>query len=96
MSDLHTIPRGLDRPVPILLWEPTEFVVAILLLGVGVILKMLVIGVGGAAGVMYYSSKVKRRGKRGMGMHLLWRLGFVADKGLKKYAPAPSKVDFTR
>lgn len=96
MSDPHHIPRGLDRPVPILLWEPVEFVVAIMLLGVGVILKMIIIGFGGAIAVMYYSTKVKRRGKRGMGIHLMWRLGIFSDKSLKKYAPHPSNVDFVR
>lgn len=96
MSDPHTIPRGLDRPVPILFWDPVEFIMAVILLGVGVILKMLLVGFGGAAVVMIYSSKVKRRGKRGTGIHALWRLGFPMDSALKKKMLHPSRVDFTR
>lgn len=94
--DPHKIPKGLDRPVPILLWEPNEVIGVVLLLGVGVVLKVIVLGIAGAIAVMVYSNKVRRRGKRGQGPHVLWRLGICFDKGLIRHAPRPYKVDFYR
>lgn len=81
--------------MPFLLWDPSEAITVILLLGVGVVLKMIVLGLGGAAAVMIYSSKIKRRGKRGQGVHMLWRQGLPVDPVFKKTA-LPSHLDMYR
>ena len=96
MWDAHTIPRGMDRPVPILLWDPAEFIVALMLIGIGVVMKMLVIGLLGAVAVMLYSIKIKRRGKRGTALHFMWRMGYLIDPVLKKRFSDPTYSEFTR
>lgn len=68
----------------------------ILLLGVGVVMELIVVGIGGAVAVMIYSAKVKRRGKRGQGVHLLWRRGMVLDPALGKFCARPAQVDMYR
>lgn len=94
-DEFHRVPRGLDTPVPILFWDPAELTVAILLLGLGIILKQPIIGIGGCFGFLQLSKKLKRGAKRGQGMHTMWRFGIEVDPLLKKYGHRPHHNDLT-
>lgn len=93
---LRKIPRGLELPVPILFLDPAEAIVAIMLVGVGVIAKQPLLGFGGMFGLIYMSRKLSKGAKRGASKHLLWSIGISGiDPAMKRYGPKPTQVDFT-
>jgi len=80
----HTVPFDIEAPVPILFWEPIEFVLALTLVGFGIISGLWVIGVGGGLGVLIGSRYLKRGAKRGAMQHFLWAHGLQLDLPLKR------------
>ncbi|WP_018234311.1 type IV conjugative transfer system protein TraL [Thioalkalivibrio thiocyanodenitrificans] len=90
----HLIGKGIDRPTPILFWEPVEFVISICMLGFGIVMGILLFGAVGAVAVLVGAQKLKRGAKPGTVQHFLWRLGLQLDSCLKKKFPAPWKNEF--
>ena len=90
----HSIPFDLEAPVPIMFWDPLEFVVGICLVGFGVITDLFFFGVLGAVIVMVASKYLKRGAKRGAMQHYLWSLGLQLDVALKKHTPPAWHNDF--
>ena len=85
----HVIPTDLEKPVPILLWDPLEVVLALCLMGFGVIAHLWVFGMLAGAGVLIGSRYLKRGSKQGAMQHYLWSLGLQLDKSLARmFAPA--------
>lgn len=88
-QETHTVPYDIEAPVPVLFWEPLEFVLALSLVGFGIILGLWVIGIGGALGVLLGSRYLKRGAKRGAMQHYFWAHGLQLDNPLRKsFKPA--------
>lgn len=90
----HHVPRDVDAPVPVMFWDPVEFVIAISVLGFGMLMNLWVLGGIGAVGVLMGSQKLKRGAKRGAVQHFLWRTGLLIDPSLKKKFPAPWENEY--
>lgn len=88
----HTVPHDLENPIPIMFWDPMEFVMALCFMGFGIVLNLWVLGMGMGAAVLVGSRYLKRGGKRGMMQHLLWAIGLQLDVNLTKRFP-PSWVN---
>ena len=85
----HVIPFDLESPVPIMFWEPLEFVLAISLMGFGSVANVWLIGVTGGVAVLMGARYLKRGAKRGAMQHLMWAYGLQLDSALtKKFKPS--------
>lgn len=90
----HRVPSGLDAPIPILFWEPMEFTMAIIALGLGVVMHMMFLGIALAAIVLVVSRRMRRGAKRGAVPHSIWYTGLDVDPALKNWFPPSWKNDF--
>lgn len=88
------VPKEVDKDVPIMFFEPMEFVAFIGILGFGMIFNLFFLGVVAGVGYLMVSRKMKRGAKRGASQHFLYRLGLPLDPALKKYFPSPSLSEF--
>lgn len=85
----HLVPFELEAPVPIMFWEPLEFILAIILMGFGILSQMWLLGLAAGTGVLIGSRYLKRGAKRGAMQHYLWAHGLQLDPPLsKKFKPA--------
>lgn len=84
------IPAQVDEKVPILFWQPTEFIIAVSLLGIGIVMSLWTFGLVTAAVVLWGAKKLRRGAKPGAIQHLLWYLGLPLDKTLTRYFPSSS------
>lgn len=91
----HVIPTDIEKPVPLLFWEPLEFVLSLCLMGFGIIAHLWVLGMASAAAVLIGSRYLKRGAKQGAMQHYLWSLGLQLDKPLSRMFPPAWKNDFT-
>lgn len=91
----HAFASGIEAPIPIMFWEPMEFVMAISLMGFGIVINLWMFGTVAGMGVLLGSRYLKRGAKPGATQHLLWSLGLLLDQPLKTRFPAPWKRDFT-
>lgn len=85
----HIFPFDLESPIPIMFWEPLEFVLALVLMGFGIIAHLWIFGLLAGGGVLMGSRYLKRGAKRGAMQHFLWAHGLQLDASLKsKFKPA--------
>lgn len=84
----RTIQTRADEPIPFLLWEPVEFIVAISLLGVFMALNMWMIGFAVCVVILWLSNEMKKGAKRGAAQHMLWVVGTNIDRSLPVRFPA--------
>ena len=83
------MPHGLEAPIPIMFWDPLEFVFAITLMGFGVVTKLWLFGMIAGAGVLWGAKYLKRGSKRGSVQHLFWAYGVQMDNSLRtKFQPS--------
>lgn len=88
-QESHVVPFDLEAPIPIMFWDPLEFVMAITLMGFGILSNLWILGLLGGAGVLMGSRYLKRGAKRGTMQHFLWAHGLQMDPSLtKKFKPA--------
>lgn len=90
----RSIPTRVDNVVPILFWEPVEFVTAIVIFGFSFIAGMLLVGAILVFILLKTTKRMKRGAKRGAAQHALWSFGLVVDSSLKKKFPAPYENEF--
>lgn len=83
------IPSRVDEPVPFMLWEPVEFVVAITSLGFFMAINMLFVGMVTMVGILWISKELRKGAKRGAAQHGLWAIGLNMDSVLPARFPAP-------
>lgn len=89
MDEAHVVPYDLEAPIPIMFWEPLEFILAICLMGFGIIAHVWIFGLLAGAGVLIGSRYLKRGSKRGAMQHYMWAHGLQLDPALvKKFKPA--------
>ena len=85
----HMVPFELEAPVPIMFWDPLEFVLAITLMGFGILSNLWIFGVATGTGVLVGARYLKRGAKQGAMQHFLWAHGLQLDPALsKKFKPA--------
>lgn len=82
------IPTRVDDPVPILFFEPIEFVLIVSIFGIGVAMGFMLAGFALSVGVMWAVRKLKRGAKRGATQHALWSSGLKIDRGMGRFSPA--------
>lgn len=83
-NSIRKIPLTADNPVPIMFWEPVDFIAAMAILGMGVALHLLVFGVVGCVAVLMAATKLRQGAKRGAAQHWLWFMGMNIDRGLAR------------
>ncbi len=91
---LHRTVKDLDKPIPILFWEPVEFTIAVSMVGFGLLFNMWVIGMLAGAAVLVGANKLRRGAKPGAVQHFLWSTGLQLDPPLKRYFPPSWANDF--
>lgn len=88
-KEAHVVPFDLENPIPIMFWEPLEFVLAVSLMGFGIVANVWLLGLVAGMGVLMGSRYLKRGAKRGSMQHYMWALGLQLDPSLsKKFKPA--------
>lgn len=80
--NIRKIPLTVDNAVPILFWEPVDFIAGISIFGMGVALHLFMFGAVGCAIVLMVASKLRQGAKRGAAQHWLWSLGLTIDSAL--------------
>jgi len=81
---IRKIPLTADNAVPILFWEPVDFIAGMSVFGMGVALKMFLFGVIAGAATLMIASKLRKGAKRGAAQHWLWAMGLNIDKGMTR------------
>jgi hypothetical protein len=81
---LRRIPLTADNPVPILFWEPVDFIAGMSIFGMGVALHMFLFGAVGGALTLMVASKLRQGAKRGAAQHWLWFMGVNIDRALAR------------
>lgn len=79
---LRQIPLMADNPVPIMFWEPVDFIAGMSIFGMGVALHMFLFGAVGGALTLMVASKLRQGAKRGAAQHWLWFMGMNIDRAL--------------
>jgi type IV conjugative transfer system protein TraL len=95
MSDFEkrrAIPSRIDEPVPVLVWDPVEFVIAITSFGFFMIINMVLVGLVTMVVVLWASRELKKGAKQGTTQHAIWAIGFNMDPVLPQRFP-PSFVN---
>lgn len=95
-NESYRIPQDVDAPIPIFMWEITEVIVAIMVIGVGLIMRLFIPSIFVAIFLMMMAKKMRAGQKRGQVQHVLWRMGLKLDPLLGKYAPRPMRLEYIR
>lgn len=93
-NTLRRIPLKADNPVPILFWEPVDFVAGFAMFGMGVALSMFVFGGIGCAVTLSVATKLRKGAKRGAAQHWLWYMGLNIDSALGRMKLRSWESDF--
>lgn len=91
---LRRIPLKADNPVPILFWEPVDFIAGITIFGMGVALKMFLFGGIGCVLTLMIATKLRNGAKRGAAQHWLWYMGLNMDRALARLKLRAWDTDF--
>lgn len=93
-SSLRQIPLMIDNPVPIMFWEPVDFIAGMSVFGMGVALNLFAFGAIGGAITLMIATKLRQGAKRGAAQHWLWFMGLNIDRGLHRMKLKASHNDF--
>ncbi len=91
---LRKIPLTVDNAIPILFWDPVDFIAGLTIFGMGVAINMFLFGMVGGVAVLMLASKLRQGAKRGAAQHWLWYMGLNIDKGLQRIKINSSQNDF--
>ena len=80
--DIRKIPLTVDNAVPILFWEPVDFIAGISIFGMGVALHLFLFGAVGCMITLIIAGKLRQGAKRGAAQHWLWGMGLNIDAAL--------------
>lgn len=94
MQDIHRTVKDIDKPIPILFWDPLDFTIAISMIGFGLLFNMWAIGMLAGAAVLVGAQKLRRGAKPGAVQHWLWSMGLQLDTVLIAYFPPSWENDF--
>ena len=93
---LRKIPLSVDEPIPILFWNPIDFIAALTIFGMGVALKLFLFGMVGGVLVLIVATKLRQGAKRGAAQHWLWHMGLNIDPCLQRLKITSSTNDFIK
>lgn len=93
-GSLRKIPLMADNPVPIMFWEPVDFIAGMSIFGMGVALNMFLFGAVGGALTLMIATKLRQGAKRGAAQHWLWHMGLNIDRALQRMKLRASDNDF--
>jgi hypothetical protein len=80
----HIVAFDIEAPIPIMFWEPLEFVMALSFMGFGIVSNLWILGMVAGTGILIGSRYLKRGSKRGAMQHYMWSLGLQLDQALSK------------
>lgn len=80
----HIVAFDVEAPIPIMFWEPLEFVMALTFMGFGILSNLWILGMAAGTGILIGSRYLKRGTKRGAMQHYMWSLGLQLDPSLSK------------
>lgn len=83
-QNLRRIPLTADNSVPILFWEPVDFIAGVSVMGMGVALNMFLFGVVGCVVTLMVATKLRKGAKRGAAQHWLWHMGMNIDRAMAR------------
>lgn len=87
------IPTRADDPIPLLFWEPFEFILAVTAFGGIMILVNPIAAAVVSAFVLWGAKRLKRGAKRGASQHALWAFGAARDSGMSRF-PHSTTTEF--
>ncbi|HEY9017688.1 MAG: hypothetical protein IBX55_11595 [Methyloprofundus sp.] len=90
----RSVPTRVDNVVPILFWDPVEFVIAVVLFGFSFLAGLLLVGVFLVYFFLKITKRMKRGAKRGAAQHAVWAFGLSIDPTLRKRFPPPYENEF--
>lgn len=82
--------------MPILFWEPVDFIAGISVFGMGVALGMFLFGAVTGLLVLMAASKLRQGAKRGAAQHWLWFMGVNIDRSMARMKLRAWDSDFIR
>lgn len=91
---VRKIPVTADNPVPIMFWEPVDFIAALAIFGMGVAMKMFLFGAVASVATLIVASNLRKGAKRGAAQHWLWAMGLNIDKSLARLKVKAWNNDF--
>lgn len=83
-NTLRKIPLTADNPVPILFWEPVDFIAGVAVFGMGVAMHLFMFGAVGCVATLLIASRLRKGAKRGAAQHWLWAMGLNIDPGIAR------------
>lgn len=95
-STLRKIPLSVDNSVPILFWDPIDFIAGISVFGMGVALGLFLAGAFLGGFVLWGAGKLRQGAKRGAAQHWLWFMGLTVDAALRRMGLTAEHNDFVR
>lgn len=95
-GSLRRIPLTADNAVPIMFWEPVDFIAGISIFGMGVALHMFLFGAIGGFLTLMIATKLRQGAKRGAAQHWLWAMGLNIDPALWRLKISAWHNDFIR
>lgn len=78
------IPTTVDNVVPIMFWDPVDFIAGMAIFGMGVALNLFILGLLGGLATLTLASKLRQGAKRGAAQHWLWYMGISIDRSLNR------------
>lgn len=83
-DSLRKIPITADNNVPIMFWEPVDFIAGLSIFGMGVALHLFLFGAIGGVVTLMIASRLRQGAKRGAAQHWLWYMGVDIDAALAR------------
>lgn len=93
-QSLRRIPLTADNPVPILFWEPIDFLAGMTVFGMGVALHLFLFGLVGGWAALMIATRLRRGAKRGAAQHWLWFMGLSVDRAFSRLGLKSVQNDF--
>lgn len=87
-KSMRYIPIKVDDPVPILFFEPLEFVMLVSIFGISVAMGFMLIGAILSILLIFALRKLKRGAKKGATQHAIWSAGLRIDRGMSRFPQA--------
>lgn len=82
--ELRKMPLTADNAVPIMFWDPIDFIAGISVFGMGVAIHLFIFGLVGGVATLMIASKLRQGAKRGAAQHWLWFMGANIDIALSR------------
>lgn len=80
--ELRRIPLTADNAVPILFWDPIDFIAGVSVFGTFVAMHQFLLGAVGGTLTLMAASRLRQGAKRGAAQHWLWFMGMNIDRAL--------------